>query len=296
MRVIAIDVGDKRIGIATSDPLGIIANGYETYHRKNIKDDMIHIVELCKNNDANTIVVGMPYTLDGSEGEQAKKTREFVKTLAKYTDINVEYIDERFTSVIAGRSLVKCGLKSIERKQVIDKVAATIILQDYLDKKNKKINEELEMADKKVNDEMNESESETTNVVVFLDEDGNEQEFEEIAFFEYSGKYYSALSEYKRDDEKTDTEETDENEEEETALLFAEVKDDENGDENYEIVDDDDLLDNLYTEFLSLIEKDGEDCECDDDDCKCNDDDCDCRHHNPFYDEDDDDDDDDALF
>ena len=131
-----MDVGNVRIGIAVSDAMGIIANPLETYTRKgDIVKDINYIVNLAKSKEVQLFVSGMPLDLKGRETEQAQKTREFVDALKVACDIPVEYLDERFTTLSAERVLIDANVRREDRKKVIDKVAATIILQNYLDKK-----------------------------------------------------------------------------------------------------------------------------------------------------------------
>ena len=135
-RVMALDVGDVRIGIAVSDLMGIIANPLETYTRKgNLDSDAKYIADLAKSKEVSLFVSGLPLGLKGQENEQTIKTREFVDKLKEVCDIPVEYLDERFTTLSAERVLIEGNVRRENRKKVIDKVAATIILQNYLDRK-----------------------------------------------------------------------------------------------------------------------------------------------------------------
>ena len=135
MRKVALDVGDVRIGIATSDIMGIIASGYETYVRKGGDADYEYIAAFLKAHDADEVVVGLPVNMDGSEGDRVRVTREFGEGLREYVpDIKLDYLDERLTTVQAERMLIEGGVRREKRKKVIDKVAATLILQSYLDR------------------------------------------------------------------------------------------------------------------------------------------------------------------
>ena len=132
----ALDVGDVRIGIAVSDPMGIIANPLETYTRRgNVNRDAQYIVDLAKAREVTMFISGLPLGLNGNENEQTRKTREFIDVLSSLTDIPVKYLDERFTTLSAERTLIQGNVRREDRKKVIDKVAATIILQNYLDSK-----------------------------------------------------------------------------------------------------------------------------------------------------------------
>ncbi|HHU42826.1 MAG: Holliday junction resolvase RuvX [Bacillota bacterium] len=139
MRKIALDVGDVRIGIATSDPMSIIAGGYETFVRtKDLSRDMEHISRIIKEKECDTIVIGLPLNMDGTSGKRADMAREFAKKLEEYVNVPIVFQDERLSTVSAEKSLIESGMRREKRKKVIDKVAATIILQSYLDKINKR--------------------------------------------------------------------------------------------------------------------------------------------------------------
>ena len=135
-RIMALDVGDVRIGVAVSDLMGIIANPLETYTRKgNLDVDAAYVAKLAREKEVTQIVSGLPLGLNGQENEQTAKTREFVDKLAEICEIPIEYLDERFTTLSAERVLIEGNVRRENRKKVIDKVAATIILQNYLDRK-----------------------------------------------------------------------------------------------------------------------------------------------------------------
>lgn len=132
---IALDVGDVRIGVAVSDLLGITANPRETYVRKknDVDADIAYFCEYAKREDADAFVLGLPKNMDGTEGPRAEVTRQFGDMLEKASGISVYYQDERLTTVSAERMLIDADVRREKRKKVIDKVAATIILQAYLD-------------------------------------------------------------------------------------------------------------------------------------------------------------------
>ena len=135
-RIMALDVGDVRIGIAVSDLMGIIANPLETYTRKGVLTaDAEYVAKLAKEKEVSLIVSGLPLGLKGQENEQTAKTREFVDKLKEICDVPIEYLDERFTTLSAEWVLIEGNVRRENRKKVIDKVAATIILQNYLDRK-----------------------------------------------------------------------------------------------------------------------------------------------------------------
>ncbi len=128
----ALDVGDKKIGVALSDPLKITSQGLETYIRKETEEDYKYFAELIKKNDAEILVVGLPKNMNGTEGPQAEKVKEFINKLQKYTDVKIDYADERLTTMEAEKMLISGDVSRKNRKKVVDKVAANLILQNYL--------------------------------------------------------------------------------------------------------------------------------------------------------------------
>ncbi len=134
-RKIALDVGDVRIGVAVSDLLGITANPRETYVRKkgDTNADIAYFCEYAKREEADAFVLGLPKNMDGTEGDRAVVTRQFGDMLQEASGLPVLYQDERLTTVSAERMLIDADVRREKRKKVIDKVAATIILQSYLD-------------------------------------------------------------------------------------------------------------------------------------------------------------------
>lgn len=134
-RIMAIDFGEVRIGIAFSDLLKTIASPFETYKRVQEEKDINYLTRLAKEKEVGIIVVGLPLNMDGSEGERAKRTREFGTKLGQDSGIKIEYIDERLTSVEAEDLLISSGVRRDKRKGIIDKLAAALILESYLNKK-----------------------------------------------------------------------------------------------------------------------------------------------------------------
>lgn len=133
-RVLALDVGDRRIGIAVSDPLGFTAQGLETYTRTGDDEaDAGYILALAKKYAPVRLLFGMPRNMDGSYGFQAQKVQAFATVVLEKWDGEHAYLDERLTTVSAERVLVEAELDWKKRRKVVDKLAATIILQAYLD-------------------------------------------------------------------------------------------------------------------------------------------------------------------
>ena len=131
-RVMAIDYGDVRIGIALSDLTRTIANGYENYLRVAEDKDISHIKDIARDNNVQVVVFGLPYNMDGTESNQTIKTRTFAEMFAKESGLKIVFQDERLTSRIAERMLIDADVSRMKRKNVLDKLSATIILQDYL--------------------------------------------------------------------------------------------------------------------------------------------------------------------
>ena len=134
MRIVALDIGDVRIGVAVSDFMRIIANPRETYIRKNEDADIEYFIQLAKKEEADTFVVGLPINMDGTEGPRVELCRAFGEKLREKSGLTVDYQDERLTTVSAERMLIEANVRRDKRKQVIDKVAATIILESYLNR------------------------------------------------------------------------------------------------------------------------------------------------------------------
>lgn len=136
MKIIALDIGTVRIGIATSDIMEIIASAYESYRRKNIDEDVKHIAQLVNSLNAGLVVIGLPLKMDGTEGQSVEMAKNFGEELAKVVSVPICYQDERLSTVTAQKILIESGMRREKRKDKVDSLAATIILQTYLDKKS----------------------------------------------------------------------------------------------------------------------------------------------------------------
>ena len=136
-RILGLDIGDKRIGVAVSDLLGMMAQPLYTLTRKSTKDAINEIAEIIQKEDIKQVVVGLPKNMDSTEGIQAKRTRDFSQLLLEKTNSNIEiiYCDERLTSKMAKQSLSHMKLAKAKEKKLIDTAAAVHILQGYLDSK-----------------------------------------------------------------------------------------------------------------------------------------------------------------
>jgi len=131
-RVLALDPGSVRVGVAVSDPLRIIAQPHSSLEARD-PGILESIAALVTSLDVERIVVGLPLSLDGTEGPSAVQARKFAADVAAATNLEVELADERFSSVTAERSMIEAGARRSERKGARDRVAAAIFLQTYLD-------------------------------------------------------------------------------------------------------------------------------------------------------------------
>lgn len=132
-RILALDVGRRRIGLALSDPLGITAQGLDTLQRTNLRTDLDALAALAAEKEVRRFLVGHPLHMSGREGRQAEYVREFAGRLEERTGIPVEFRDERLTTVEAQRVLRESGVSLEKRKRAVDKLAAVILLEGYLD-------------------------------------------------------------------------------------------------------------------------------------------------------------------
>nr|SIP63367.1 Putative Holliday junction resolvase YggF [uncultured bacterium] len=247
--VIGLDVGDVRVGIAVSDATRLIASPLEVLQRRGWGPDARYIAELCRRYDTREVVSGLPLNMDGTEGFQAQKVKQFCAQLEKQ-GLTVYYQDERLTTVTAENALREGGVYRQERRRQVDKVAAAVILQTWLDARRASGPEPVRPAAwrrKNVMDETFETPmegEEMDSLVELVDEDGNTVAFEHLATVEYEGDYYICLAEP----------ETDEADSTETEVVIMRIEEDENGEEIYAAIEDEDLLDAVYEKFIDMME------------------------------------------
>jgi len=132
-RILALDLGQRRIGLAISDPLGITAQGLDTLERSRLRDDLDRLAGLASERGVTLFLVGNPLHMSGREGRQAGFAREFGERLRRRTKLPVEYWDERLTTVEAGRVLRESGISSRKRARSVDRLSAVLLLESYLD-------------------------------------------------------------------------------------------------------------------------------------------------------------------
>lgn len=135
MRIMGLDVGSRTIGVACSDALLMTAQGVETIRRTSLENDFKRLQEIIDEREVSEIVVGLPKNMNGSEGERVEKTKAFVEKMQEVISLPVSYWDERLSTVMATRSLIEADVSRKKRKGIIDKMAAIVILQGYLDRK-----------------------------------------------------------------------------------------------------------------------------------------------------------------
>ena len=133
-RILGIDVGDKRIGVAVTDPLRITAQGVMTVKRKTRDDDLDAFRQLIEKYEIKRIVAGLPVNMDGSESAQTRKTVNFCQFIKKRLDVEIIYMDERLTSSWSEKILIEGNVSRQNRKEYIDMLAAQMILQSYMDR------------------------------------------------------------------------------------------------------------------------------------------------------------------
>ena len=184
-RIVALDVGNRRIGIAVSDPLGITAQPLETYTRVGYGPDVRHIKAICDRHQTSRVLCGLPRNMDGTEGFQVEKVREFAAKLEE-AGLSVEYHDERMTTMVAEGALLEGNMRRENRKQKVDMVAAVVILQSYLDAMRAQAAPVVEGEE--------DEDGEDDGILEMEDEEGNVLRFVLSATIPYAGEEYVLLS------------------------------------------------------------------------------------------------------
>lgn len=248
-RILALDIGDKRIGVAVSDLLGITAQGVETIFTKGIENDLKRVKELCAQYDTDRIVSGLPRLMSGEEGLQAGKVREFTDRLVS-DGYEVRFMDERLTSVSAERMLIDAGIRREDRKKVIDKLAATYILQSFLDGGGwrEDIPQDDEIFETEVFRLMEGFNMEQDNIVVLMDENDKELKFQHLMTLDYEGKDYVILAPAEQMEDISDDE----------AVVLRIDKDAE-GNDVYTSLEDEDEMEAVFEKYLEIAGSDEDD-------------------------------------
>lgn len=238
-RIVALDVGDRRIGIAVSDRLGMTAQPIETYTRVGYGPDVRHISALAQQYETTRILCGLPRNMDGSQGGQAQKVREFASKLHE-AGLSVEYYDERLTTVLAEDALLEANMSRANRKKKVDMVAAVVILQSYLN---------AQAAQGKCSEATNESEEEPEeedgDILEMEDEEGNIISFVLSARIPYRGEEYVLL---------TCAQDAGDIAKDETFIMKSTM--DEEGNPCYQSLDDERMISDIYAAHLRQSEQD----------------------------------------
>lgn len=235
-RIIALDVGDRRIGIAVSDPLGYTAQPIETYTRVGYGPDTRRIKQLAEQYETDRILCGLPLNMDGTQGFQTEKVREFAAQLEK-ASLQVEFYDERMTTMLAENALLEADMRRENRKKKVDMVAAVMILQSYLDAQSASLGENETAEDDNAEDEMDD------DILEMEDEEGHIILFRLSATIPYQGKEYVLL---------TCAEPDGDFEMDESLIMRLTV--DEDGEECYQSLEDDALIAAVYEAYLAQNE------------------------------------------
>ena len=256
MRVICLDIGERRIGVAVSDPLDITAQGVETIWVKGMERDVQRVKELCDQYETTHILCGLPLNMDGSEGFQAQRVRLLADILQEM-GYEIRFQDERLTTKLATSVLLEADVRRSRRKEVVDKLAATYILQSFLDaggwkeapagKEHKKVfqSEVWYMNDEKMNGQ--EMDYDQENIVELVDDEGNEVAFEHLMSLEHKGNVYICLAPIEPMEDVAEDE-----------LVIMKILQDENGNDFYSTIESEEELNEVFEKYLEIAEADDE--------------------------------------
>ncbi len=235
-RVIALDVGDVRIGVAVSDPTGTIAQPLEVYRRVGYGPDSRYVLSLCQQYETRHVLLGLPLNMDGTQGKQAEKAMAFGEVLQQ-AGLQVSYQDERLTTVTAEKALVSGNMRREQRKQTVDKVAAAVILEQWLAAQRYK-----QPAPLGRNEEPMDEQRE--NIIQLQDEQGNDVDFEHLMTLEHEGSYYVVLEAVE------DLEDCMEGE-----AIILKIVQDENGEDTYVTIEDENELKTVFDKCMAAMEE-----------------------------------------
>lgn len=256
MRTLCLDVGEKRIGVAVSDPLSLTAQGVETIFTKGAQRDAERVRALCAQYETNHILCGLPLNMDGSEGFQAQR----VKVLAELLEgmgFEVRYQDERLTTRLATSVLLEADVRRSRRKEVVDKLAATYILQSFLDaggwkdasagNEHKKVfqSEVWHMNERDFNEQ--DMEFDPENIVDLVDDEGNEVRFEHLMTLEHKGGVYICLAPAEPMEDVAEDE-----------LVIMRILQDADGNDFYSTIESEAELNEVFEKYLEIAEADEE--------------------------------------
>ena len=248
MRVICLDIGDKRIGVAVTDPLNLTAQAVETIWTKGFERDAQRVLELCRQYETDRVLCGLPLNMDGSAGIQAQHARAFAQFL-EGKGLQIRFQDERLTTRQARSVLLEADVRRSKRKAYIDQLAATYILQSFMDAGGWREEKPTKIYLRGVwhmSENMNHDlDMEQDDVVELVDEDGNAVRFEHLMTLEHEGKPYICLVPV---DPMEDVGEDE--------LVILRIETDGEGNDVYATVEDEDELDRVFEKYLEIAEAD----------------------------------------
>ena len=228
-RIICLDIGDARIGVAVSDMTRLIATPIDTIYRVGWGPDTKQVVALCQQYETTEVLAGWPLNMDGTAGFQSEKVKNFCAQLEK-AGLTVYYQDERLTTVTATNALIEGNMHRAERKHNVDKVAAAVILQQWLDTQRN--------LQTKQQEETNMDE----NIIELIDDEtGESVQFLHLATLMHENKEYIAVTDAAEEDE-------------ECGVFFMEIIT-EDGEDSYSPVEDEALQDVLFEQFVALMDE-----------------------------------------
>ena len=249
VRVICLDVGEKRIGVAVSDLLDLTAQGVETIWTQSHEKDAARVQELCRQYGTDRVLCGLPRNMDGSEGFQAQRVRRFAGMLSAL-GLNVRFQDERMTTKLARDVLLQADMRREKRKEVVDKLAATFILQSFLDAGGWREAEQPKRYLRGVyymSENNHELDMEREDIVELVDEDGQPVRFEHLMTLEHEGGVYICMVPV---DPMEDVEEDE--------LVIMRIETDDQGNDYYTTIEDEAELNAVFEKYLEIAEADDE--------------------------------------
>ena len=262
-----LDIGDRRIGVAVSDPFNSYALPVTTYTRKNLKQDLSAIENIVKEKGITALVCGLPVNFDGTASIQTEKANFFIERLKENLGLKVYTVDERCTTCEAEDVLREQGKSIKESKKFVDSLAAASILDGFLNEmnrqKNKNGDKKMSEKEKKICDCCGEEEENCTcgcedDIVELTTDDGKKLKFFFVGTIEYKGKNYSAFEPAEEIDGMS-----------EDDLVIFELSGDDEETADLLPIEDEKLLDEVFEEFCRVLDEEDE----------CDDEECECHHH-----------------
>ncbi|MBQ8555532.1 MAG: Holliday junction resolvase RuvX [Clostridia bacterium] len=234
-RIVCLDIGDARIGVAVSDASRLIATPIDTIYRVGWGPDVKKVAAICEQYETTQVLSGWPLNMDGTAGFQSEKVKSFCEQLEK-AGLTVYYQDERLTTVTATNALIEGNMHRAERKHNVDKVAAAIILQQWLDTNRNAAYQE----------QQQEVPTMDENIIELIDDEtGDTVQFQHLATIEHESVLYIAVTE------------ADVADDEECGVFFMQIEQ-EDGEDSYIPVEDEELQEALFNKFLVMIEEEAD--------------------------------------